>query len=309
MGDADMIGFVGLGVMGRPMATNLIQAGHHLVVHSRSRDSEGYFLHRGAVWADSPAEVAAAADVIITMLPDTPDVEAVLLGERGIVTRLRRGALVVDMSTISPLATRRFGLEVESRGGEFLDAPVSGGQLGATEGSLSIMVGGHPATFERARPIFQAMGKNVTLVGDCGAGQVAKACNQLIVAANIEAVAEALVLATAVGVDASRVRQALLGGFASSRVLEAHGQRMLDGNFAPGFRVALHRKDARIIVDLASEVGCPVPMFEQVADALERLAQESGQLDHSALVKLREHDAGVQLGEPSATRTDSRSDD
>lgn len=300
MDELEPIGFVGLGVMGRPMAANLLDAGYRLVVHSRSRDSAALFLDRGAAWAGSPAEVAEQAGVVITMLPDTPDVETVLLGDRGVVSGLRRGALVIDMSTIAPLAARRLGLQVESRGGDFLDAPVSGGQVGATEGTLTIMVGGDPNAFERARGIFEAIGKNVTLVGTCGAGQVAKACNQLIVAANIEAVAEALVLAAAAGVDPSRVRQALLGGFASSRVLEIHGQRMLDGNFAPGFRAALHQKDARIIVELAEQVGCPVPMFEQVAEALARLAEASGQLDHSALVTLRELDAGVQLAAPDS---------
>jgi 2-hydroxy-3-oxopropionate reductase len=292
----ERIGFIGLGVMGRPMAANLLGGGYRLVLHSRSRESATSLVDRGATWADSPAAVAEQAGTVISMLPDTPDVEAVLLGERGVVTGLRPGALVIDMSTIAPLAARRIGIEIESRGGDFLDAPVSGGQVGASEGTLTIMVGGDPRAFERAREVLGAMGTNVTLVGASGAGQVAKACNQLIVGANIEAVAEALVLAAAAGVDPSRVRDALLGGFASSRVLEIHGQRMLDANFAPGFRAALHSKDSRIILELAEGVGCPVPMFAEVAAALGRLAGVDGQLDHSALVTLREQDAGVRLG-------------
>ena len=296
MEGSERIGFIGLGVMGRPMAANLLGAGYRLVVHSRSRESATSLVDTGATWADSPEDVAKQAGTVITMLPDTPDVEAVLLGDRGVVMGVRPGALVVDMSTIAPLAARHIALQIESRGGDFLDAPVSGGQVGATGGTLTIMVGGDPRAFERARDVLGAMGTNVTLVGASGAGQVAKACNQLIVGANIEAVAEALVLAAAAGVDPSRVRAALLGGFASSRVLEIHGQRMLDANFAPGFRAALHSKDSRIILQLAEEVGCPVPMFAEVAAELRRLAGIDGHLDHSALVTLREQDAGVRLG-------------
>ncbi len=290
-----LVGFIGLGVMGRPMATNLMKAGFPMVVSSRSRAASAELVDAGATWMDTPAEVAKQASVVITMLPDTPDVEDVMVGSHGVLHELRRGSLVIDMSTIAPLAARRVGQMIEERQAAFLDAPVSGGQLGAVDGSLTIMVGGQPAAFQRARPLLEAMGKRVTLVGPIGAGQVAKACNQLIVAANIEAVAEALVLAAAAGVDPARVRDALLGGFASSRVLEVHGQRMLGHDFSPGFRAVLHRKDARIVAELADTVGSPVPMFEVVRIALDHLVDRDGKLDHSALVTLRELDAGIDL--------------
>jgi 2-hydroxy-3-oxopropionate reductase len=292
---AERIGFIGLGIMGRPMARRVLDAGYPLTVHSRSPGPVDELDDAGANRAGSAAEVAAASDVVITMLPDTPDVEAVLFGEEGVAAGSRNGSLVIDMSTISPVATRGFA-ERLSRDVRFLDAPVSGGETGAVEGTLSIMVGGREDDFARARPLFEAMGRNVVLVGGVGAGQVTKACNQLVVAATIEAVAEALVLAAASGVDPSKVREALLGGFAGSKILEVHGKRMLDGAFDPGFRLRLHRKDAGIVLETAHELGSPLPGFEPVADALERAVKEGGgELDHSALVRTLEADAGVEV--------------
>ena len=253
-------------------------------------------VEAGAERAGSGAEVAAASDAVITMLPDTPDVEAVLFGEDGVAAGARGGSLVIDMSTVSPVATLRFAERLSGRDVRFLDAPVSGGETGAVEGTLSIMVGGREDDFARARPLLEAMGRNVVLVGGVGAGQVTKACNQLVVAATIEAVAEALVLAASSGVDPAKVREALLGGFAGSKILEVHGKRMLDGAFDPGFRLRLHRKDAGIILETAHELGSPLPGFEAVADALERAVKEGGaELDHSALVRPLEADAGVEV--------------
>jgi 2-hydroxy-3-oxopropionate reductase len=291
----ERIGFIGLGIMGKPMAKHLLAAGYPLTVHDLVPTAVDELVEAGAARGDSSAQVAGASDVIITMLPDTPDVEAVLFGEGGVAEGVTRGSLVVDMSSIAPVPTRRFAERLAGQGVAMLDAPVSGGEKGAIEAALSIMVGGPEDAFERALPIFQKMGKNVVHVGPSGAGQVTKACNQLVVASTIEAVAEALVLAAKAGVDPAKVREALLGGFASSRILEVHGQRILDGTFAPGFRVRLHRKDARIITETAAELGVPIPGFAPVAEALQRLIDAGrGDLDHSALVTLIEDGAGVQ---------------
>lgn len=281
------LGFIGLGVMGRPMALNLLRAGYSLTVHSRSRPPVDDLVAAGATSADAPSAVANVADVVIAMLPDTPDVEAVILGPGGVIEAARSGLMVIDMSTINPLGARSIGAALGERGTAFLDAPVSGGQRGAEEATLSIMVGGSPPDFEQALPVLQALGRNIVLVGEIGAGQVAKACNQLIVAATIEAVAEALTLAKRAGVAPDTVRAALLGGFAQSRILEVHGERMLEGNFQPGFRARLHLKDARIIEALAAEVGVELPGFAPVAHRLQQLVDhELGDLDHSALFKL-----------------------
>jgi 2-hydroxy-3-oxopropionate reductase len=286
-GGTGVVGFIGLGIMGKPMARNLLGAGFELVVHSRSPGPVDEVVEAGARRASSPAEVAAACETLITMVPDTPDVESVLFGENGAAGALRRGSLAVDMSTISPLATREIGERLRGAGIAFVDAPVSGGERGAIEGTLSIMIGGAPADVARARPLFEAMGKTIVHVGDTGAGQVAKACNQLVVASTIEAVAEALTLARQAGVDPARVREALLGGFAGSKIMEMHGQRMLDDNFEPGFRARLHLKDARIVLDTARGLGVPLPAFEPVAEALARLVEGGGgELDHAALVTL-----------------------
>jgi 2-hydroxy-3-oxopropionate reductase len=283
----ERIGFVGLGIMGRPMARNLLAAGFDLTVHSRSRGTVDELVDAGASRATKPADVAAASDVTITMLPDTSDVELVIAGPDGVATGAAPRSLVIDMSTIDPEPTRRLAAMLADRGVAMLDAPVSGGERGAIDGALSIMVGGDAAAFARARPVFDALGRTIVHVGPSGAGQVCKACNQLVVAATIEAVAEALALAERSGVDAARVREALLGGFAGSKILEVHGQRMLDRAFDPGFRARLHAKDARIVLDAARNVGASMPSFVAVAAQLDRLVAEGGgELDHAGLFTL-----------------------
>jgi 2-hydroxy-3-oxopropionate reductase len=291
----ERVGFIGLGIMGKPMALNLLRAGYPMTVHSRSAPPVDEVVSSGAARASSPREVAEASDVVITMLPDTPDVEQVLFGDDGVGSGLSSGALAIDMSTISPIATRRFAQQLSDAGASLLDAPVSGGEKGAIDGTLSIMVGGTQSDFDRAKPLFDVMGGNIVRVGDSGAGQIAKACNQLVVAGTIEAVAEALTLASAAGVDAARVREALLGGFAGSKILEVHGQRMLDEAFTPGFRARLHLKDARIVSDTARELGVPTPGFTPVEEELQRLVDEGkGELDHSALITLLQEDSAKE---------------
>ncbi len=286
---AERVGFIGLGIMGKPMARHLLEAGYPLTVHSRSPGPVDEIVTAGASRASSPADAAAASDVVITMLPDTPDVESVLFGPKGAAAVAAAGSLVIDMSSIDPIPTRAFSERLAAQGVGMLDAPVSGGEQGAIDAALSIMVGGPVEAFTRAMPLFAVMGKNIVHVGASGGGQVAKACNQLVVAATIEAVAEALALAEHAGVDAGKVREALLGGFAGSKVLEVHGRRMLDRAFDPGFRARLHRKDARIVLDTAREVGSSVPAFEAVARQLDELvASGGGELDHSALFTLLE---------------------
>jgi 2-hydroxy-3-oxopropionate reductase len=284
----ERVGFIGLGIMGAPMARHLLAAGFPLTVHSRSPGPVDALVEAGAGRASSPAELARASDVIVTMLPDTPDVEHVMLGDDGVMAGAAAGSLVIDMSTIDPGPTRTIAGRLAARDVDMLDAPVSGGERGAIDGTLSIMVGGSEGAFVRAMPILEAMGKNIVHVGPNGAGQITKACNQLVVAATIEAVAEALVLAQRSGVDAAKVREALLGGFAGSKILDVHGQRMLDRAFEPGFRARLHRKDARIVLDAAQAAGSPIPAFEVVAAQLDRLVDEAdrGDLDHSALFTL-----------------------
>jgi 2-hydroxy-3-oxopropionate reductase len=292
----ERIGFIGLGVMGKPMAHNLRAAGVDLVVHSRSPGPVDELVAEGAERASDPSELAASVDIVVTMLPDTPDVDLVLFGERGVADGIRPGSLVIDMSTIRPTEASRFAERLADIDVAMLDAPVSGGERGAIDGTLSIMVGGKDATFRRALPILEILGGNVTHVGGSGAGQVAKACNQLIVGATIQAVAEALVLAAKAGVDPATVREALLGGFAGSKILEVHGQRMLRGDFAPGFRSALHLKDAGIVTETAEELGSPTPSFAVAAAALGTLvATGRGDLDHAALVTLLEDRAGVTV--------------
>ncbi len=284
---APRIGFIGLGIMGKPMARNLIAAGYELTVHSRSTGPVEKLAGEGAAVAASPAAVASSSDIVITMLPDTPDVEQVALGQDGLASGGHEGLLYVDMSSIDPTATRRIAAALAERGISMLDAPVSGGERGAIEGTLSIMVGGPEAAFRRAEPILRHLGKTIVHVGEAGAGQVTKACNQLVVGMNIEAVAEALALARQSGVDQAAVRQVLLGGFAASRVLESHGTRMIDGEFQPGFRVRLHAKDARIVQSLAAATGAVTPAFNVVADQFDQLVRiGSGDLDHSALYTL-----------------------
>jgi len=284
---SERVGFIGLGIMGRPMAHHLLDAGFPLAVHSRSPGPVDELASAGAKRFDTPEELAASSDVVVTMLPDTPDVELVLLGERGVRDGIRPGSLVVDMSTIDPIATRGFADGMTVVGVGMVDAPVSGGEKGAIDGTLSIMIGGREDDVARAMPLFRAMGSTIVHVGDSGAGQVAKACNQLVVASTIQAVAEALALAVRAGVDPRKVREALLGGFAGSKVLDVHGQRMIDRAFTPGFRARLHLKDAGIVRSTAEQLGSPAPAFDVVADALARLVAEGGgELDHSALYTL-----------------------
>jgi 2-hydroxy-3-oxopropionate reductase len=289
----ETVGFIGLGTMGRPMARNLLIAGYPVVAHNRSRGPVEELSAGGADAANTPAEVAERAAVVITMLPDTSDVEEVVFGASGVMESLRPGSLIVDMSTIRPAIARRIAREAREHGADALDAPVSGGELGAREASLSVMVGGSEDSFGRARPILRSMGRNVTWIGEPGAGQVAKAANQVIVGVTIQAVAEGLLLAARSGVDPARVREALLGGFAQSRILEVHGQRMLDRDFDPGFRSRLHRKDLAIAVDAGREAGVALPSAALVGEALSALVGSGGgDQDHSALLRVLEAMSG-----------------
>ncbi|MGH7716348.1 MAG: 2-hydroxy-3-oxopropionate reductase [Vulcanimicrobiaceae bacterium] len=279
-----VIGFIGLGIMGKPMARNLMRAGYSLVVHNRGRGPVDELEKEGAKAATTSKEVAQQSDVVITMLPDSPDVEAVVLGKDGVLEGIKSGATLIDMSTITPATARRVAEEVRKKGGKALDAPVSGGEKGATDATLSIMAGGPQVVFDAVLPILQTLGKNIVLVGDSGAGQIAKAANQLVVGVTIEAVAEALALAEAAGVDPAKVRAVLLGGFAQSKILDAHGQRMLDGNFAPGFKSKLHQKDMRIVTQTAQESGLDAPAAKLVLDRFNKLVDGGGgEKDHSAL--------------------------
>jgi 2-hydroxy-3-oxopropionate reductase len=279
------IGFIGLGIMGTPMAGHLIAGGNQAFVCTRSKVPASIRDAGATVCADG-AEVARDADVIFLMVPDTPDVEKVLFGENGAAHGLSPGKTIVDMSSISPIATREFAAKIEGLGCDYLDAPVSGGEVGAKAASLTIMVGGRQEAFERVKPLLSLMGKNITLVGGAGSGQVTKVANQMIVALNIAAVAEALVFACKAGADPARVREALLGGFASSRVLEVHGERMIKRTFNPGFRIALHQKDIGLALQGARQLGVALPQTAGIAQLMQAVqAQGWNQLDHSALVR------------------------
>ena len=293
-----IIGFTGLGIMGKPMARNLIKAGYPLVVHNRSRGAVNELEKEGAKAADSPHAVAAQAEVVITMLPDSPDVEQVVAGDRGVFQGAKPGTLLIDMSTISPVVARRLSAEAEERKLEMLDAPVSGGEAGAINATLSIMIGGKSPAVERAMPIFQVLGKNVVHIGEAGAGQVAKAANQVVVGLTIAAVSEALVLSAKAGVDPAKVRQALLGGFAQSRILDAHGQKMLERNFKPGFRIRLHEKDLSIALATGREYGVPLMLTAVVDQMMNTMkATGKGDLDHAGLVTLIEEWAQTEIGQ------------
>ena len=290
------IGFIGLGIMGKPMARNLLKAGYPLVVYNRSRAAVDELSKEGAQAAASSKEVAARSEVIITMLPDSPDVEFVYAGENGIFAGAKAGMLLIDMSSISPIVARKLAADAQKRGMDMLDAPVSGGEAGAIGATLSIMIGGKATAVERAMPIFQALGKNIVHVGDAGAGQVTKAANQMVVGTTIAIVSEALVLAAKAGVDPAKVRQALLGGFAQSKILEAHGQKMLERNFKPGFRIRLHEKDMKIALATGSEYGVPLMVTSQVAQMMTAMkSMGNGDLDHSGLVKFVEELAKIEL--------------
>jgi 2-hydroxy-3-oxopropionate reductase len=278
------IGFIGLGIMGRPMALNLKNAGHELVVPER-KSLTAEVRAAAEVVADA-SSVASRAEVLILMVPDTPDVEAVLFGQHGAAGGLKRGSLVIDMSSISPLATKEYARKINTLGCDYLDAPVSGGEVGAKQATLTIMVGGPEAAFARAKPLFDTMGKNITHVGnENGAGQTCKVANQIIVALNIQAVSEALVFAAKAGADPAKVRAALMGGFASSRILEVHAERMLKGTFDPGFRIRLHQKDLSLALSAARELGLSLPntaIAQQMFSSC--VAHGGADLDHSALV-------------------------
>jgi 2-hydroxy-3-oxopropionate reductase len=291
-----IIGFIGLGIMGKPMARNLIKTGYPLIVHNRSRAAVDELSNEGAQATANSKEVAARSEIIITMLPDSPDVDLVYAGENGIFSALKSGTLLIDMSSISPGLARRLAGEAEKLSCDMIDAPVSGGEAGAISASLSIMIGGETAAVERAMPIFESLGKNIVHVGGAGAGQVTKAANQMVVGTTIAIVSEALVLAAKAGVDPAKVRQALLGGFAQSKILEAHGQKMLDRNFKPGFRIRLHEKDMKIALGAGFEYGVPLMVTAQVAQMMNAvISMGHGDLDHSGLVKLIEELANTAL--------------
>ncbi|HWF65267.1 MAG TPA: 2-hydroxy-3-oxopropionate reductase [Rhizomicrobium sp.] len=282
------LGFIGLGIMGRPMAGHLQAAGHRLFLNSRSGVPND-LVEKGGTACKTAREVAEKSDIVFTMVPDTPDVEKVLFGEKGVAEGLSRGKIVVDMSSISPLATKEFARRIEQLGCFYLDSPVSGGDVGAKAGTLTMMVGGREEIFERVKPLFQLMGKTITLIGGNGDGQTAKVANQIIVGLTIEAVAEALLFASKAGADPTKVRQALLGGFAASRILEVHGERMLKRTFAPGFRIELHAKDLAIALEGARALQLSLPNTAQCQEMFNAsfAAGEAG-LDDSALVRVLE---------------------
>ena len=282
------VGFIGLGIMGRPMVANLIKGGHTLFLASRSGVPQDLTAAGGKACA-SAKEVALKADVIITMVPDTPDVEKALFGKDGVAEGLSAGKMVVDMSSISPIETKVFAERIRKAGADYVDAPVSGGEVGAKNAALTIMVGASEAAFAKVKPLFDLMGKNITLVGEVGAGQICKVCNQIIVALNIEAVAEALLLASKAGVDPGRVRTALMGGFAASRVLELHGERMIKRTFDPGFRIELHQKDLNLALSSARALKMSLPNTATAQELFSACqAQGGGKWDHSAMVKALE---------------------
>ncbi|WP_343653899.1 2-hydroxy-3-oxopropionate reductase [Herbaspirillum sp.] len=279
------VGFIGLGIMGAPMADKLQQGGHKLYLHDQKNPPAG-LLEGGATVCTSGAEVAKRADIVIVMVPDTPHVQAVLFGEKGVAEGLSPGKIVVDMSSISPIATKEFAQKINALGCQYLDAPVSGGEVGAKAASLTIMVGGSESAFSDVKPLFELMGKNITLVGGNGDGQTTKVANQIIVALNIQAVAEALLFASRAGADPARVRQALMGGFAASRILEVHGERMVKRSFNPGFRIELHQKDLNLALQGAKALGISLPNTATAQELMNACAAHglSG-LDHSALCR------------------------
>jgi len=290
------IGFIGLGIMGTPMAANLIKGGHTLFLHTRS-GVPASLTDAGGTACASPKEVAQKADVIITMVPDTPHVKAVLFGDDGVAKGLSTGKTVIDMSSISPIETKQFAQDINALGCEYLDAPVSGGEVGAKNATLSIMVGGTEAAFANVKPLFELMGKNITLVGGNGDGQTTKVANQIIVALNIEACAEALVFAAKAGADPARVRQALMGGFASSKILEVHAERMIKRTFNPGFRIELHQKDLNLALATARAIGVSLPNTATAQELFNACAAHGGNAwDHSAMVKALETLANFEIG-------------
>ena len=291
------LGFIGLGVMGAPMAGHLIAAGHQVLTYARKAPPAD-LLAKGLVARASPREVAQESEMLFVMVPDTPDVGDVLFGPNGAAEGLAPGRIVIDMSSISPVETKRYAARIEALGADYLDAPVSGGEVGAKAATLSIMVGGKDEVFAKVRPLFELMGKNITLVGGVGAGQTAKVANQMIVAMTIEAVGEALLFAAKAGADPARVRQALMGGFASSRILEVHGERMIKRTFDPGFRIALHQKDLNLALTAARQLGVSLPNTATCQELLTSCVAHGGAgWDHSAMVKALEDLANFEIGQ------------
>ena len=291
------LGFVGLGIMGAPMAGHLVNAGHEVFINTRSKVPQE-LASSSAIQCGSPSEVAEKADIILMMLPDTPDVEKVLFGDKGIAAGLSKGKVVVDMSSISPIATKEFAKKINALGCDYLDSPVSGGEVGAKNATLSIMVGGDEAVFNKVKPVFDLMGKNINLVGGNGDGQTAKVANQIIVALNIEAVAEALLFASKAGADPAKVRQALMGGFASSKILEVHGERMVKRTFDPGFRIELHQKDLNLALNSARALGVALPNTATAQELFNSCSAHGGKAwDHSAMVKALEKLANFEIGQ------------
>jgi len=291
------LGFVGLGIMGAPMAGQLVKAGHEVFIATRSKVPQE-LASSAAIQCASPAEVAQKADIIFTMVPDTPDVEKVLFGDKGVAAGLSKGKVVVDMSSISPIATKEYAKKINVLGCDYLDAPVSGGEVGAKNATLSIMVGGDEAVFNKVKPVLDLMGKNINLVGGNGDGQTAKVANQIIVALNIEAVAEALVFASKAGADPAKVRQALMGGFASSKILEVHGERMVKRTFDPGFRIELHQKDLNLALNSARALGVSLPNTATAQELFNSCSAHGGKAwDHSAMVKALEKLANFEVGQ------------
>ena len=291
------IGFIGLGIMGAPMAGHLQAAGHPLFTRVRHKAPEA-LVSSGMTLCTTHKGVAERADIVILMLPDTPQVEEVLFAEEGVAAGLTPGKVVVDMSSISPIATKEFAAKIRAKGCEYLDAPVSGGEVGAKNATLSIMVGASEAAFERIKPVFERMGKNITRVGDVGDGQTAKVANQIIVALNIEAVSEALLFAAKAGADPAKVRQALMGGFASSKILEVHGERMIKRTFDPGFRIELHQKDLNLALSSARALGVSLPNTATAQELFNACAAHGGKgWDHSAMVRALEKLANFEIGQ------------
>ena len=294
---AQKIGFIGLGIMGSPMVGHLIAAGNTVFVHTRGKVPESIACSPAKL-CKSPQEVAQSADIIFTMVPDTPDVESVLFAANGVASGLSKGKIVVDMSSISPLATKEFAKKIKEMGCDYLDAPVSGGEVGAKNATLSIMVGGDEAVFERVKPLFALMGKNITRVGGNGDGQTAKVANQIIVALTIEAVGEALLFAARAGADPARVRQALMGGFAASKILEVHGERMVRRTFDPGFRIELHQKDLNLALSSARTLGVSLPNTATAQELFNACVAHGGKAwDHSAMVRALEQLANFEIGQ------------
>jgi 2-hydroxy-3-oxopropionate reductase len=291
------VGFIGLGIMGAPMSEHLIKGGHKVFLHSRSGVPRP-LIDVGGVRCEGGREVAQKSDVVITMVPDTPDVEAALFGDDGVAQGLSKGKIVVDMSSISPIATKAFAQKINALGCEYLDAPVSGGQVGAKAATLTIMVGGPESAFAKVKPLFELMGKNITLVGLNGDGQTTKVANQIIVALTIEAVGEALLFASKAGADPAKVRQALMGGFASSRILEVHGERMVKRTFNPGFRIELHQKDLNLALSAARAIGVSLPNTATAQELFNACVAHGGAAwDHSAMVRALETLADFEIGQ------------